>query len=443
MTTTSIRPDERGPTSPPAAGRARRGRILLVAGGLLISVAVIFRLAIVPSLLKLPTHLDVTAHFTGQQVVYLNPKTGAPLQTPERPPLNITRHITADKNASDSHRVVLDEAVTADVKGAPQVRQRNRYVMDRKSAVNVADPRSYAFVPANKVNRSGRYRLAFGFDVPEGKPIKLYSNDTDSTYQALPDRHNPAGDVDGNRALNYDVHQSPHAVSPVYLAGLEQAVGLPAKTTLAELGRGLGRAGVNLSAVFAALPAGDQARIARLQQKPIPLLYEESVRGKIAIEPKTGSLADVFNERITVTVRPNPTALAPVVAILNRNEGVAAVRSSLPKLQAAATHAQPVFALDYHQTPASVADIGHDISSATVDPGCAGPGTAGATRAPSPTRRVAAAVYHERERAMKTRRAPRLAAERGGRVSGSEISYAAKAKLRERFAARQLTKAAR
>src|SRR5207247_219338 len=144
------------------------------------------------------------------------------------------------------------------------------------------------------------------------------------------------------------------------------AFGLPAKTTLAQLGRGLKRAGVDLPAVVAALRRADQVRIARLQDKPIPLLYEENVRSKIAIEPKTGSLADLFNERITVTVRPDPTALAPLAAILSRNQGVAAVRSSLPKLQAASTHAQPVYALDYHQTPASVADIGHDISSATL-----------------------------------------------------------------------------
>jgi hypothetical protein len=31
--------------------------------------------------------------------------------------------------------------------------------------VNLDDARSYAFAPANKVDRSGDYRLAFGFDV--------------------------------------------------------------------------------------------------------------------------------------------------------------------------------------------------------------------------------------------------------------------------------------
>lgn len=358
--------EDRGPSSPVAARRPRRGTILLTAGILLVALGVIFRVAIVPSLLKIPTNLNKTAHFAGQQLVYVNPKSGAPLPAPQRLPLKITRHITGLPNASDGNRVVLDEAVTAQVKGLPPLSQHNRYVMDRKSAVNLADSRAVAFAPVNKVDRSGAYRLAFGFDVAEGKPIKLYSNDTNSTFQAVPEARQPAGDVEGNRALNYDLIQRPHALSPVYLAGLEQAVGLPAKTTLGALAAGLRRAGVDLGAVVAALPRADQARIARLQGEPIPLLYEEGLTGRIAIEPKTGTLADLFDERDTVTVRPNPTALAPFVAILSRNQSVAAVRSALPKLEAAAAHAQPVFALDYHQTPASVAAMGNDISSATL-----------------------------------------------------------------------------
>jgi hypothetical protein len=350
---------------PASPGRRRRGRILVIAGVLLIAVAVVFRVALVPSLLKLPTNLDKTAHFAGQELAYVDPGTGAPLARPHGVPLTITRHVTADRKASDGRRIVLDEAVTAAVKGAPPLRQHNRYVMDRKSVVNVSDPRASAFTPANNVDRSGAYRLAFGFDVPDGKPIKLYSNDTDSTYQATPDARTPSGDVEGNRALNYEIHQRPHRLSPVYLAGLEHAIGLPASTTLDELGRGLRRAGVDLPAVVAALPTADQARIAALQRKPIPLVYEEGLSGRIAIEPKTGLLANLFNERITVTVRPDPNGLAPLAAILNRNAGVAAVRSALPKLRAAASHAQPLFALDYRQTPASVAETADDIGSAS------------------------------------------------------------------------------
>jgi hypothetical protein len=355
---------ERGTTRPAATTRIRRGRRLLVAGAVVIALAAIFRVAVVPSLLKLPTNLDVTGEYSGAQFVYVDPATGAPLANPRRLPLEITRHITADKHGSDGHRIVLDEAMTASVPGAPPLRQRNRYVMDRRSAVNLGDARSYAFEPTNRVNRSADYRLAFGFDVAEGQPIRLYSNDTDSTYTAVPDPREPAVTVHGNRALVYEARQQPRALAAGYLAALQQAIGLPATTTLKGLSSGLERAGVDLPAVVAALPRADQERIAQLQGKAIPLIYEESLTSRAAIEPKTGTLANLLNERVTVTVRPDPKALAPLVAILKRNEAIAAVRSSQPKLQAASTHAQPVFALDYHQTPASVSDIGDDISAA-------------------------------------------------------------------------------
>ena len=360
------RTDEGTPTETIAPTRGRRGRKLMVAGAVLIALAAIVRVAIVPSLIKLPTDVDATAQYSGEQIVYVDPDTGAPLADPQRAPLTISRHVTADKQASDGDRIVLDEAVTARVQGGRAMRQSNRYVMDRQSAVNLADRRSYAFTPTNTVDRSGGYRLAFGFGVPEGQSIKLYSNDTDSTYTAVPDRRDSAVTVEGNRALLYEARQQPHALSPVYLAGLKDALGLPTTTTVGALSRGLTRAGVDLSAVVAALPPADQARIAALQDKAVPLVYEQGVTARFAIEPETGTVAKLFGQRATVTVRPDRNALAPLVTILERNAGVGAVRESLPKLQAAATRAQPLFALDYRQTPASVSDTAEDISAATL-----------------------------------------------------------------------------
>jgi hypothetical protein len=352
-----------GTAAPPGAGR---GRKLVLAGAVLIALALIVRVAIVPSLIKLPTNFDATAAYSGEQIGYVDRATGAPLADPQRAPLTISRHVTADKHASDGDRIVLDEALTARVQGAPAVRQTNRYVMDRQSAVNVADRRSYAFAPTNKVDRSGAYRLAFGFGVPEGQPIKLYSNDTDSTYTAVPDRRQPTVTVQGHRALMYGARQRAHALSPVYLAALKEELGLPTTTTVRALSSTLTRAGVDVSAVVAALPPADRARIAALESKAVPLIYGESVTARFAIEPKTGAVAKLFGQRATVTMRPDPKALAPLVAILKRNAGVAAVRRSLPKLQSAATRAQPVFALDYRQTPASVSDTAGDIGAATL-----------------------------------------------------------------------------
>lgn len=356
--------DDDAPAPKRVVSGSRRGRLLLIAGVAIVVLAAIFRLAIVPGMLKLPTNLDATGHFAGEQLVFVDPASGAALPKPKSLPLKITRHIQADAGESSGSRIVLVEDVTAEVEGAEPQRQRNRYVMDRNNAVNIDDPRAYAFTPDNRVNRGGMYRLAFGFDVPQGEPIKLYSNDTDSTYEATSDTKAPIGEVEGHSVFNYNVRQQPHALSPVYLAGLQAAVGLPQRTTLAELAPGLKRAGVDIAAVTAALPPSDQAQLAQLRDQPVPLLYEESLRSRIAIEPKTGSLANLFNERITVTVRPDPNALQPLVAILNRNQTVPAVASALPKLQAASSQAQPVFALNYRQTPASVEEIGGDIGSA-------------------------------------------------------------------------------
>ena len=86
-------------TKPAPPGRPRRGLIFLIAGVVLIGAAVVFRVAIVPSLLKLPTNLDKTAHFAGQELAYLDPGTGAPLSRPNQLPLAITRHVTADPKA--------------------------------------------------------------------------------------------------------------------------------------------------------------------------------------------------------------------------------------------------------------------------------------------------------------------------------------------------------
>ena len=83
-------------------GRPRRGLILVIAGVLLIGAAVVFRVALVPSLLKLPTNLDKTAHFAGQELAYVDPGTGAPLSQPHGLPLAISRHVTADQTASGS-----------------------------------------------------------------------------------------------------------------------------------------------------------------------------------------------------------------------------------------------------------------------------------------------------------------------------------------------------
>ena len=58
--------------------------------------------------------------------------------------------------------------------------------------------------------------------------------------------------------------------------------------------------------------------------------------------------------------------LQPLAGVLKANRDVPAVADALPKIQAASTRTQPVFALDYRQTSASVKDTSDDIGSSLM-----------------------------------------------------------------------------
>jgi Porin PorA len=103
-----------------------------------------------------------------------------------------------------------------------------------------------------------------------------------------------------------------------------------------------------------------------LQDRAVPLVYEEQLAGRFSVEPKTGSLVSVARDRSVVAVRPDPRALGPLLTILKRHGDLPAVASALPELQAATATAQPVFALDYHQTQASIEDIRDTVGSTVL-----------------------------------------------------------------------------
>ena len=152
----------------PSRRRTRRTRALLLGGLALVLLAALLRFVLVPMLLKLPTNIDVTAHYAGAQELFVNPKNGQPLAQPLKLPLQITRHVKADPSLSTGSRVAIDETIVATVKGGGTLHESNRYVMDRKSTLNVTDPKAYAFTPSNVVNRAGAYRLSLPFGLAQG-----------------------------------------------------------------------------------------------------------------------------------------------------------------------------------------------------------------------------------------------------------------------------------
>ena len=72
------------------------------------------------------------------------------------------RHVQVIESTSEL--AVVKETLNLNATGLFDAVQENQYVMDRKTMLNVADDRAWAFDAANVVDRSGDYRLNFPLD---------------------------------------------------------------------------------------------------------------------------------------------------------------------------------------------------------------------------------------------------------------------------------------
>ena len=167
---------------------AKRRRIwalvLGILGVLLVLGSFLWRSLASDALVKYPDDVDETPVYTGTVTLYVDPATAAPLPAPQEVPLEVRRHVQVTESTSEL--AVVHETLNLTATGLFDAVQENQYVMDRKTMLNVADDRAWAFDAANVVDRSGAYRLNFPLD-NQSIPYPIYLNETQTTYQAMPD----------------------------------------------------------------------------------------------------------------------------------------------------------------------------------------------------------------------------------------------------------------
>lgn len=337
--------------------------MLVVVGPVLAALALVWRLVAPGMLVRFPTDLDVTPRYEGTFTLLVDPATTAPLGAPLQLPLVVNRHLKADGNASSHSRVVIDETIALDIDGGRyEATQLSRYVMDRRKMWNVADPRAYAYDPADVVDRSPAYRLAFELNT-KPRDHDVYKNEIGATYQARPDPTAPTGTVGGLHVINFRAHQGPLPITDAYLTSLDRVIApLPRQLGLDKLTPLLEQAGIDVGATLAGLVAAnitpdDLKVLTDLGASPIKLQYLLAFDGEDSVEPETGSIVDVRNVVETVSARPDPSTLPPLLTVLQKYPNVPAAATALAGLQKLADQPIPVFVNAYSQTDASVTDI--------------------------------------------------------------------------------------
>jgi hypothetical protein len=338
--------------------------IIGILGVLLVAGSFVFRAIAETSLVKYPDDVDETPVYQGTVTLHVDPATAAPLDSPKEYPLEVRRHIQVVESTSEL--AVVKETIDLKAEGLFDSVQENQYVMDRKEMVNVQDPRAYAYLPENVVDRSPDYRLNFPLD-NELKPYPVYLNEAQITYQAQPDPATPSGTVEDIDVHNFvaDVPYAP--VTEAYLGTLDNALPqkLPRELSLTQLAPLLAKSGIDiqklLPALLPALSPADQQLVGQLAQQPVKLVYQIRNKGSDSVDQSTGAIVQLKDVEQSFAASPDPEVLPVLQGLLGRYPQVAGVSDALTNLQKLAAAPIPIFDNKFSQTPASVTDIAKTV----------------------------------------------------------------------------------
>jgi hypothetical protein len=338
--------------------------VLGIVGVLLVVASFVWRAVAVDALVKYPDDVDETPVYTGTFTLYIDPATTEPLPEPQEVALEVRRHVQVVESTDDL--AVVKETLGLVATGVFDFTQENQYVMDRKTILNVADDRAWAYDPSNVVDRSGAYRLNFPLDT-QSEPHTIYMNEGETTYEAVPDAAEPTGTVEGLSVLNFTADVPYVPVTEEYLATLDGALPnpLPRELSLQQLNPLLAEAGIDipglLPALLPALSEADRTAVVELAQQPIKLQYLLRNRGGDSVEPRTGGIVEVRDVEQNFAAAPDPELVPQLNDLLSRYTQVAGVPEVIERLGALAAEPIRIFDNTFTQTPESVAEIASSV----------------------------------------------------------------------------------
>lgn len=333
-------------------------------GVLALAAGVLWTPLVVPRTVKFPASIDETLRFEGTATLPLDATTALPLATPIEVPLQLERRLESVEGGTGARRAVVAEAISLRL-GDRTVTERQQYVLDRREMTMVTDPRSWAYDPANVVDRGGSYRINLPLGTSADGGYRVWNNETGSTITLA------KGSKTRSEVADVDVVAFPVTLrKPVagYFGDRLVELGLPTELTPAQLAARLSAAGVDFRSLGAALGpklnAEQLTGFSALAQTPLPLRYEFFIEETIWVEPRTGIIVDVDVVREGFAAKPD---LAPLAAI----EPILAANVNLPDVAKAAElftqlqkqPADTVLELRYRATDATVADRGSEARS--------------------------------------------------------------------------------
>jgi len=242
------------------------------------------------------------------------------------------------------------------------------YAVNRRTMQNVADPRAWTFTPDNVVDRTGTYYVTLPMDLgSSGQQFKIWKPEAGTSY-AIASTTPATGRAGGANVVSLKGNiPVPLPVASYELSAL-QAQGLPMELSPAQASAKLAASGVDAQALAPVLAetlsADEMAIVSTALASPVPLHYFVYGSGLLNVEPTTGGMVELRDIVDGIAVAPDTTSMSASMAVLAKHTDVPAIASLVSTLQTTiAAPPQPVYAMEYSQTPASVTAAGSYASS--------------------------------------------------------------------------------
>ncbi len=348
------------------------GKILIVLGILLILAAILWWAIAVGALVKFPTDLDITAKYEGKVTMYMDPVEKKPLPSPMEFPLKVERNIKVIGSESTSNKAVVKETVT-NMLETPQGQQKsveeNQYVIDRKNMKNIQDNMSWAFEEGIVVDRSGTYYVNLPFDTSKDETYPIWKNEIGGSYDITKYTDKEEEEFEGLKLYNFEGNIDNANVADFYKEVLKKE-GNPMETNFNQLKATLKAKGVDVDPLIAALmPVMTPEDLANLQAatgQPIKLNYKYSLSIKASIEPKTGSMVNLWEAKDTLAYEVDMTGLIGLMGLISKYQTNPQVTAEWKKIEPKITQMQSappekIYEVNYKQTEDSVKDMAQEV----------------------------------------------------------------------------------
>lgn len=322
-----------------------------VVGIILVVVAIVWWVVLAPSLVKLPSDLDVKMDFEGTLTQYMDPATGQSLPEGQEMaiPFTVLRTFASVSDKYTSSMAVCSDTIVMTAGGQASPAQITQYALDRKTRKCVESPENWAYAPEIVLNdRVGSYGPLLPGGMKVGETVSAFSNDVNKAFDVKVAEKIDNWNGLGITAIKVDAARASTDYYPPIAQAFLGSQGLPMEITFAQLAAQLKAQGLDLEALLGALVSvaspEDLQALQALTQQPIKLLYKQESGDVIFVEAKTGATVGAELDR-TTTVQPDASGLMGAFAII----GKYATDPTVGPVIAAAMEAVPQLA----QAPAS------------------------------------------------------------------------------------------